>query len=100
MTTPAALRFLPLALAGFSVLAQAPAPEPSGTSGIEAKSELIVHHDRGSRVEELRVGGQTRSIQVDTNSQVPGYQIQPIDPAQSTQYKGAAGKSSWRVIKF
>jgi hypothetical protein len=100
MTTPAALLFLPLALASFSVLAQAPAPEPSGNSGIEPKTERIIHHDRGSRIEELRVGGQTRSIQVDTNSQVPGYQVQPIDPSQSNQDKGAAGKSSWRVIKF
>lgn len=89
-----------LALASASVLAQAPAPEPNRAASIEQKTERIVHQDRGSRIEELRVGGQTRSIQVDTNSQVPGYQVQPIDPAQSSQDKGAAGKSSWRVIRF
>jgi hypothetical protein len=100
MTFPAAPFILWLALASASALAQAPAPEPSRAAGIEQKTERIVHQDRGSRIEELRVGGQTRTIQVDTNSQVPGYQVQPIDPAQSSQDKGAAGKSSWRVIRF
>jgi len=95
---------LALALACFSAQAQtqaqAPGSEAAPATGIEQKTERIIHHDRGSRIEELRVGGQTRSIQVDTNSQVPGYQVQPIDPAQSAQDKGAAGKSSWRVIRF
>jgi hypothetical protein len=89
-----------LAVASGLAMAQTPAPESAGSAGIEQKTERIIHHDRGSRIEEVRVGGQTRSIQVDTNSQLPGYQVQPIDPAQSTQDKGAAGKSSWRIIKF
>lgn len=83
-----------------SAHAQTGVTESPPGAGIEQKTERIVHQDRGSRIEELRVGGQTRSIQVDTNSQIPGYQVQPIDPAQSTQDKGAAGKSSWRVIRF
>lgn len=84
-----------------SALAQTIADQPTQPpAGIEQKTERIIHHDRGSRIEELRVGGQTRSIQVDTNSQIPGYQVQPLDPAQSTQGQGAAGKSSWRIIKF
>jgi hypothetical protein len=95
---------LALALACLSAQAQtqaqAPDAEAAPAAGIEQKTERIIHHDRGSRIEELRVGGQTRSIQVETNSQVPGYQVQPIDPAQSAQDKGAAGKSSWRVIRF
>ena len=89
-----------LALASLSAAAQAPAPEVAGSTVIEQKTEHINHHDRGSRIEEVRIGGQTRSIVVDTNSQIPGYQVQPIDPGQSIQDKGAAGKSSWRVIKF
>lgn len=91
---------LTLALACLPAKAQNPGPETAPVAGIEQKTERIIHHDRGSRIEELRVGGQTRSIQVDTNSQVPSYQVQPIDPAQSAQDKGAAGKSSWRVIRF
>ena len=87
-------------MASDSVTAQTVTPEPLRNAVIEPKTERIIHHDRGSRIEELRVGGQTRSIQVDTNSQVPGYQVQPIDPAQSTLDKGTAGKSSWRLIQF
>lgn len=72
-----------------------------GTAGaLEQKTERIVHQDRGSRIEELRVGGQTRRIDVDTNSQIPGYQVQPIDPAQAGSGQGSTGKSSWRVIRF
>lgn len=72
--------------------------EPVGS--LEQKTERIVHQDAGSRVEELRVGGQTRSIDVVTNSRVPGYQVQPIDPAHNQDGRGAAGKSSWRVLNF
>ena len=89
-----------LAVASLSAAAQTVSPEAAANAVIESKTERIIHHDRGSRIEEVRVGGQTRSIQVDTNSQVPGYQVQPIDPAQSIQDKGSAGKSSWRIIKF
>lgn len=87
-------------MASVSATAQSVTPEAADQAVIEPKTERIIHHDRGSRIEEVRVGGQTRSIQVDTNSQVPGYQVQPIDPAQSIQDKGSAGKSSWRILKF
>ena len=85
-----------------TVLAQPPAPaaarEPVKT--LEQKTERITHEDAGSRIEELRVGGQTRSIDVQTNTQVPGYRVQPIDAGQQPDAPGNAGKSSWRVLKF
>lgn len=85
--------------------AQVPAPPvvadtPTTARPIETTTERIVHHDAGSRIEELRVGGQTRSIEVETNSRLPGYRVQPIDPAQSPDHKNSAGKSSWRVLSF
>jgi ABC-type cobalamin transport system ATPase subunit len=68
---------------------------------LEQKSERIVHHDSGSRIEEVRVGGQTRSIQVDTNSALPGYQVQPLDPNRMNDGRSnGSGKSAWRVLKF
>jgi len=76
-----------------------PAESPAASRTPEPTTERIVHHDAGSRIEELRVGGQTRSIEVETNSRVPGYRVQPIDPAQSPN-KSGAGKSSWRVLNF
>lgn len=94
-----------LGLAGLSVTAMA---QPAGTAPLERepvrtleqKTERIVHQDAGSRIEELRIGGQTRSIEVQTNSRVPGYQVQPLDPARSQDDRGSSGKSSWRVLQF
>ncbi len=84
----------------FAQAASGSALEREPVRTLEQKTERIVHHDAGSRIEELRVGGQTRSIEVQTNSRVPGYQVQPIDPARSLDDKGSTGKSSWRVLKF
>lgn len=78
----------------------APAPAPSAPSALEQKAERITHEDAGSRIDEVRVGGQTRSIEVQTRSAVPGYQVQPIDPNQSSDAPGAEGKSRWRVLSF
>jgi hypothetical protein len=82
----------------------APASTAPATTAPEQRTERITHHDAGSRIEELRIGGQTRSIDVETNSSVPGYQVQPLDAAQpdasTGQPAGKAGKSSWRVLSF
>jgi hypothetical protein len=75
-------------------------PEREPVRSLEQKTERIVHQDAGSRIEELRVGGQTRTIEVQTNSRVPGYQVQPLNPAQSADGPGSTGKSSWRVLNF
>jgi hypothetical protein len=86
-------------------LAQVPPPPvaaeaPAATRTPEPTTQRIVHHDAGSRIEELRVGGQTRSIEVETNSRLPGYRVQPIDPAQAPGKGSGAGQSSWRVLNF
>lgn len=92
-----------IALLGRPALAQSAStvqPERDPVRTLEQKTERLVHQDAGSRIEELRVGGQTRSIEVQTNSRVPGYQVQPLDPAQASDGRGSTGKSSWRVLNF
>lgn len=93
---------LAAACAAVPALAQTPATaiaqEP--VKSLEQKTERITHQDAGSRIEELRVGGQTRSIEVQTNTALPGYQVQPIDSGLASDAKSGAGKSSWRVLKF
>lgn len=78
------------------------AAEPVRT--LEQRTERIVHEDAGSRIEELRVGGQTRSIQVQTNTDVPAYQVQPLDAGKTEsglgQRSGNAGRSTWRLFNF
>ena len=100
-----ALRAAGLVLAVPAALAQVPAPPvvteaPAAARSPEPTAQRIVHHDAGSRIEELRVGGQTRSIEVETNSRVPGYRVQPIDPGQAPGKGSGAGQSSWRVLNF
>lgn len=67
---------------------------------LEQKTERITHEDAGSRIDELRVGGQTRSIQVQTKTRVPGYDVKPLDASQPDDGKGSTGKSSWRLLNF
>lgn len=69
---------------------------------IEQKAERITHEDAGSRIEELRVGGQTRHIEVQSNTALPPYRVQPIDANRPVDNHGAGtnGQSSWRILKF
>lgn len=71
---------------------------------LEQRTERIVHEDAGSRIEELRVGGQTRTISVQTNTDIPGYQVQPLDTGRTDgglgQRPGNAGRSTWRLFNF
>ena len=93
------LRFLsvPLLLAAAgAALAQAqPVPgraEPAaGTvaAPVEARSERIRIEDAGSRIDELRVGGETRSITVQPKGGMPAYQVQP-----------SSGERRWKVLAF
>lgn len=96
-------RLRPLALAfalpsGFA--AAQSAPDAAATPAApEPKVERLVHQDGHSRIEELRVGGQTRSIDVRTRSAVPGYEVRPIDPGVGDERSGA-GSRRWRVLDF
>lgn len=76
----------------------------SRSTAVEQNTQRITHHDSGSRIEEVRVGGETRSIDVETNSRVPGYHVQPTGgPAAANnmgQPTGNGGRSAWRVLRF
>ncbi len=58
-------------------------------AGIEKRTERILIEDAGSRIDELRVGGETRSITVQPKGGAPRYQIQPT-----------SGERSWNVLAF
>lgn len=85
-------------LSAGSAVAQ-PAAEPPAHRAPEPKVERILHQDGHTRVEELRIGGQTRSIDVRTRSALPGYEVRPIDPGVSDERSGA-GSRRWRVLDF
>ena len=76
--------------------------EPVPLAAGEAKvMERISHEDAGSRIDELRVGGQTRSIDVQPKNGAPAYEIAPqptVDTANDS--KGSSGRSRWRILSF
>jgi hypothetical protein len=106
--TPSLLRPLLLTLAlgaALPALAQtAPAPAESAPlpAGQEKAIERITHEDALSRIDEVRVGGQTRSIAVQPKNGAPAYEVAPL-PAADTATEGqggSSGRSRWRVLSF
>ena len=118
-TLPAArfLAVLSIALAsGGSVWAQTtPATQTSETPATPvpaesppvkpgARIERITHEDDLARVDELRVGGQTLSIEVTPKNGAPAYEIAPApggaDLSDSPASQGNTGRSRWRILNF
>ena len=80
-----------------------PDPEPlSGRSN--QRTERIQIEDAGSRVDELRVGGQTQSIEVKpSNDKLRPYQVQPEKAdagiSDKSTPKGLTNRS-WKLFNF
>ena len=81
----------------------APAAQPSRGDQMIQKIRI---EDAGSRIDEVRVGGQTQSITVQpkTRLNVPPYEIKPSDTsrgaAPSTSNGDTTGSRVWNVLKF
>lgn len=87
--------------------------EPQGTTAeprqpVEQRIERIRIEDKGSTVEELRVGGETQSITVQPKANVPPYEVEPADGARKsgTQREGSesgsqgGGTRKWNIKSF
>jgi hypothetical protein len=90
------MRLGPFALLLLCTAAAAQQPPPAAPLEREPldprknqKIERIRHEDGGSRIDELRVGGETQQITVTTKSKLPPYEVRPKD-----------GKSFWNVFGF
>ncbi len=103
---PLPLLTLLAALAATGAAAQTPPPEAAPLKrGPGDRIERITTEDALTRVDEVRVDGQTQSIQVQPKNGAPAYQIQPLAPGQTPgastgRPTGNAGRSSWRVLDF
>ena len=70
------------------------------------KIERIHVEDSGASIDELRVGGQTRSITVQPKANVPEYEFQPTDLSRSRPADKRDGLSSpssqrvWNLLRF
>ena len=81
--------------------------EPEQLGGrANQRTERIQIEDGGSRVDELRVGGQTQSIAVQPKpGNRPGYQVQSPDGARSRAGSNSGAETNtaprvWNVLKF
>jgi hypothetical protein len=61
----------------------------SATGVVEKRTERIRIEDAGSRIDEVRVGGETKSIDVQPKGGMPAYQVQP-----------GSGERSWKILGF
>ena len=102
------------ALALSSVLAQTPPPRPTAAPATPAAAptapggdrsiERIRTEDAGSRIDELRVGGETQQIIVQPKTAVPPYEVKPAEGARgtapSTGNSDTNGSRVWNLFKF
>ena len=93
-----ALITTPLLFVASLCCAQTASPLPASGSNtragadatrVESRTERIVVEDTLSRIDELRVGGETRSITVAPRGGMPVYQVEPT-----------RGERSWKVLSF
>lgn len=70
----------------------------------DQRVEHIRHQDAGSRIDEVRIGGETRSITVQPKGNAPAYEVGPEsinrNPASADRERGAGGSGGWKIGNF
>jgi hypothetical protein len=94
-----------LAAAALACASGAPALAQEAARDNEPKVQLTVIEDDATRIEELKVRGQTQRISVQPKGGMKGYEIIPADPGRdntdgANSQRGVAGKRVWRVLTF
>jgi starvation-inducible outer membrane lipoprotein len=107
-----AILMLPILL-GLTCMAtaQTPGAVPATPEPLEGrqnqKIERIRHEDAGSRIDEVRMGGQTQSITVQPKVEgLPAYEVQPGSvirgrPRDAREgLDNSGGQRTWNVLSF
>lgn len=108
-----ALLLLLCGVASWPARAQAPASPPPvaesaapGSARPEKRIERIRVEDAGSRIDEVRYGGETQSITVDTKGALPSYEVVPANGARNRPAgerdaaSGTSGQRVWKLVDF
>lgn len=107
----AAFAALPLAAALAQAPAQTAAPAAAARAEAPAASgrpdqaiQRIRTEDAGTRIDELRVGGETQQIIVQPKTGGPAYEIKPAEGARGAAPAAGSGDTNgsrvWNVLKF
>lgn len=67
----------------------ASSPSATAPKSREQLTERIHLEDSGSVIDEVRIGGETKSINVQPKGGMPAYQVAPV-----------SGERSWKVLGF
>jgi hypothetical protein len=79
---------------------------PSADKRTEKRIERLHTEDAGSRVDEVRYGGETQSITVQTKSGLPEYEVVPANGARNRPQgdrdavSGSSGQRVWKLLNF
>ena len=81
---------------------RAPANNPSQRTGDRhnQRIERIHFSDRNTEVDELRVGGETKSIQVRPKGSMPAYEVAPAHAGRERHEGNGQGRRSWKALQF
>lgn len=74
-------------------------PEFEDSKVPEAKTERIHLDERSAQIDELRIRGETQSIQVTPKGRLPAYEVEPKNATPSSG-RNTGGKRVWRVLNF
>ena len=67
----------------------------------DPRFERIHIEDSGSSIDEVRIGGETRSLTVQPKYDVPAYEIRPSDGTRRVQTSTDAGSPRvWNLLRF
>ena len=104
-----------IAALGLCAAGVASAQTPAPASGaplvrdepvLDRNTQRVQHiriEDAGSRVDEVRSGGETQSITVQPKAAVPPYDVEPADASGAQRRDvgpGSAGRRTWKVLSF
>lgn len=77
---------------------------PSAAGRANQTIERIRTEDAGSRIDELRVGGETQQITVQPKTSVPSYEVRPAEGARGAAPANSSGDTNgarvWNLLKF
>ena len=104
----AALIALPLATVASAQTTTAPAVETAPVKPVRPDKAIqrIRTEDAGTRIDEVRVGGETQSITVQpkTGPNTPAYEVKPSDSTKGNAPSQSSGDTNgsrvWNVLKF